>query len=178
MKPQTLRLLALCSTGFVAIAHARSAAAASPQSLTGDWEYVISPPLKLVLHLQVDASGTLSGSVDTPDTPPQHIELTNVHLAGNMLNYSMGSQPGTYHEVISADASKMLGPHMWVRTGRSPAGGNATTAAAETDCGRLGGSCVWRRCMAHGAAAASGLGRDTDGNHRRARTDVGKGAAE
>jgi hypothetical protein len=117
MKPRTSRLLALCSTGFAAVVYVQSTAAVSPQSLAGDWEYAISPPLKLVLHLQVDASGALTGSVDTPDTPPKHIELMNVHLAGNMLSYSMGSQPGTFREVISADDSKMLGPHLWVRTG-------------------------------------------------------------
>jgi hypothetical protein len=117
MTPRILQLLALCATGFGALAHAHDAATVSPQSLAGDWEYVMVPTMKLVLHLQVDPSGALSGSVDTPDSPPKHIELTNVHLAGSMLNYSMGSQPAIYHEVISADTNKMLGPHMWVRVG-------------------------------------------------------------
>ncbi len=117
IKRNIFRLGFLCFAGSAAIVCSHADAAASPQSLVGDWEYVVSPPLKLVLHLQLDASGALSGSVDTPDTPPKHIELSNVHLAGNMLNYSLGTQPGTYHEVISADDSKMLGPHMWVRTG-------------------------------------------------------------
>ena len=121
MKPQTSRLLALCSTGFAAVVYSQGTAAVSPQSLAGDWEYAITPQLKLELHLHVDASGALSGSVDTPDTPPKHIELINVHLAGNMLSYSMGSQPGTFREVVSADNSKMLGPHMWVRTGATQA---------------------------------------------------------
>ena len=89
----------------------------SPQSLAGDWEYSVTPQLKLVLHLHVDASGALSGTIDTPDTPPKHIELTDVHLAGNMLSYSMPPQPGTVREVISGDGKKMLGSYIWVKAG-------------------------------------------------------------
>jgi len=77
----------------------------------------MSPGLTLVLHLRVDAGGALSGTVDTPDTPPKQIQLADVHLAGNMLSYSMPPQPGIFREVIGADGMKMLGPYMWVRAG-------------------------------------------------------------
>jgi hypothetical protein len=107
-------LILLSCLGSMGVVYAQGAPV-SPQSLAGDWEYVVNPPLKLVLHLRVDASGALSGTVDTPDSPPKHIELANVRLAGKILTYSMPPQPGTFTEVISADGKKMLGPYMWVK---------------------------------------------------------------
>jgi hypothetical protein len=95
-------------------ASVQSPPAITPQSLAGDWEYVLNPPLKMVLHLRVDATGAMSGTVDTPDTPPKHLELTNVHLAGNQLIYTMPSL-GTIREVVMADGKKMAGPYMWER---------------------------------------------------------------
>ena len=91
------------------VSAAQGTPAISPQSLAGDWEDAVTPQLKLVLHLRVDASGALSGTIDTPDTPPKHIELTNFKLAGKMLSYTMGSQPGSITEAISADGSHLNG---------------------------------------------------------------------
>ena len=105
----------------------QAATAVSAQSLAGDWEYVINPPMKLELHLRVDASGALAGTVETPDTPPKQIQLANFKITGTMLSYTMSSQPGTVHEVVSADGTKMLGPFMWTRVG---AAGAAPAAAA------------------------------------------------
>lgn len=81
----------------------------SPQSLAGDWKYVLNAPLEMMLHLTVDANGTMTGSIDTPDTPPKHMELTNVHLAGNVLTYTMPPL-GTIREVVMADGKKWQGP--------------------------------------------------------------------
>jgi hypothetical protein len=119
--PFTLLAVTVCAIGVSTAVSGQAAGAVSAQSLAGDWEYVVSPPLKLELHLHADASGALSGTVDTPDDPPKHIELTNVHLAGKMLTYSMPPQPGTFYEVISADGTKMLGPQMWTRVGAAAA---------------------------------------------------------
>jgi hypothetical protein len=110
-----LGLVAFCCGAGAAAG--QSAPAMTAQSLAGDWEYVVSPPLKLVLHLRVDAGGALSGTVDTPDNPPKHIDLSNVRLAGKVLTYSMPPQPGTFTEVVSDDGKKMLGPYMWVKVG-------------------------------------------------------------
>ncbi len=63
----------------------------------------------MMLHLTVDANGTMTGSIDTPDTPPKHMELTNVHLAGNVLTYTMPPL-GTIREVVMADGKKWQGP--------------------------------------------------------------------
>jgi hypothetical protein len=119
-------------------------------SLAGDWEYTINPPLKLVLHLQVDASGAISGSIDTPDSPPKHIELSNAHLAGNILSYSMGSQPGTFREVVSADGKKMIGPYMWERVEKQIAVSPQRLTGDWSD-GDTGGSVLRLRLDASGA---------------------------
>jgi len=94
----------------------------TPQSLAGDWEYSVSGPLKLVMHLSVDAGGALAGSIDTPDSPPKHIELSDVRLSGKMLSYTMPPL-GTVTEVVSPDGNKMLGAQIWerVRTAAIPA---------------------------------------------------------
>src|SRR6202021_3229477 len=54
-------------------------------SLAGDWEYVINGPVKMVLHLQVGADGALTGTIDTPESPPQHVVLKDIQLSGKIL---------------------------------------------------------------------------------------------
>jgi hypothetical protein len=41
-----------------------------------------------VLHLRRGPGGALVGSVDTPDTPPKHVELSNIQLTNRMLKYT------------------------------------------------------------------------------------------
>jgi hypothetical protein len=122
-------VFAVCSMGVSTAISGQAAAAVTAQSLAGDWEYVINPPIKLELHLHVDASGALTGTVVTPDTPPRQIELTKIKLVGNMLSYSMPPQPGTVYEVVSADGTKMLGAYLWTKVGA--AGATATAAPFE-----------------------------------------------
>jgi hypothetical protein len=83
-------------------------------SVTGDWEYVLNGPLKLQLHLKVGADGALAGSIDTPDSPPQHIELSNVQLSGKVLKYTW-PQRGAFTEVIQSDGNSMVGAMIWQR---------------------------------------------------------------
>jgi hypothetical protein len=71
----------------------------------------------LVLHLHVDAGGVMSGTIDVPGSPPKRLVLSNVNLTGSMLNFTLPTGPGTYHEVILAGEKKMAGPYMWVREG-------------------------------------------------------------
>ena len=91
----------------------------------------MSPPLKLVLHLQLDASGALTGSVDTPDTPPKHIELTNVHLAGTYAQLFAGSAAAR-HLSRSAQCRRQqdAGPSHVGQDRRGPAGGRGRPAVA------------------------------------------------
>jgi hypothetical protein len=98
-------------------AAAQTAVRVSPQSLAGDWDSAVGPSVKLVLHLDVSADGTLSGTIDAPGSPPKRLRLSNVHLTGSMLNFTLPTGPGTYHEVILAGAKKMAGPYMWVKEG-------------------------------------------------------------
>ena len=84
------------------------------QSLAGDWEYSLNGPQKLVLHLRTGPGGALVGSVDTPDTPPKHVELSNIQLTNRMLKYTWPGL-GTFTEVVNADGKGMVGAHIWVR---------------------------------------------------------------
>jgi len=105
------------SWAFAAAAVGQTAAAVSPQSLAGDWDSSVSPSLKWVLHLHVDAAGAISGTIEAPGSPPKRLRLSNVHLTGSMLTFRLPPGPGTYREVILAGAKKMAGPYMWVREG-------------------------------------------------------------
>lgn len=105
------------SCALAGTAAAQTAVSVSPQSLAGDWESTVSPSLKLVLHLHVDAAGAISGTIDVPGSPPKRVQLNNVQLAGSMLTFTLSTGPGTYREVILAGATKMAGPYMWVKEG-------------------------------------------------------------
>jgi hypothetical protein len=87
-------------------------------SLAGDWEYAINGPVKMVLHLEVGADGALAGSIDTPDSPPQHIVLKDIQLSGKILKY-IWPQRGTIMEVVQADGNSMLGAQIWHRVNTS-----------------------------------------------------------
>jgi len=89
----------------------------TPQSLAGEWEYALNPQLVMKLHLHVDAGGVLSGSIDTPDNPPKHMELTNVQLKGNVLSYK--TPQGTVQQVVMADGKTMVGSYQWQRVEKS-----------------------------------------------------------
>jgi hypothetical protein len=115
--PALLTAAIFRATGVSAAISAETRAPITLQSLVGDWESAVYPTVKLTLHVRVDASGQLTGTFDTPDTPPKHVELTNFKLRGTLLSYTMSSHPGTVYEVISADGTKMQGPFMWTKAG-------------------------------------------------------------
>jgi hypothetical protein len=108
-------LIVAFSCGVTAAAAGQ--AAVSPHSLAGDWEYVVTPSQKLVLHLHVSPSGAITGTVDVSGPQPKRIELRNVQLAGIMLTYTMPPLAGTFREVVMPGARQMVGPHVWVKEG-------------------------------------------------------------
>jgi hypothetical protein len=93
----------------------------SPQALVGDWEWVINGPVKATLHMTLDAGGGLKGVVDIPGVP-KPVELTNIHLSGRALTYTMPPMPALT-EQISADGNSMAGTQPWnrIRTTLIPA---------------------------------------------------------
>lgn len=116
MRPRIAILMTALCWVVGAIPAARAATTVPPRALAGDWEYVVNPPLKLVLHIHVAAGGAMSGTVDVPGSPPKRIVLSNVYLVGNMLTYTMPPL-GTVHEVVLPGGTKMVGPYMWVKAG-------------------------------------------------------------
>src|ERR1700723_682707 len=87
-------------------------------SLAGDWEYTINGPVKMVLHLQVGADDALAGTIDTPESPPQHVVLKDIQPSGKILKYPW-PQRGTMMEVVQADGTSMLGAQIWQRVNTS-----------------------------------------------------------
>jgi hypothetical protein len=93
----------------------------SPQSMVGDWEWVINGPVKATLHIKLDANGKLTGVADIPGVP-KPVDLSDMHLTGRALTYTMAPMP-SLTEPISADGNSMMGAQMWqrVRTTAIPA---------------------------------------------------------
>jgi hypothetical protein len=114
--PGSLLLVAI-SCAVAGAAAGQTAPAASPRSLAGDWDSSVNPQGKLVLHLDVDAGGALSGVIELPGSPPKRIVLSNTHLAGNLLTFTMPPMKGKVMEVILPGAKRMAGPFMWVKEG-------------------------------------------------------------
>lgn len=91
----------------------------TPQSLVGDWEYVVNGNLKLVLHLSVDANGVFRGIIDAPGSPPTSAELRDIKLSGTTLTYNMPSL-GVVYEFVQPDGKHMIGPQIWSRVNHAP----------------------------------------------------------
>jgi hypothetical protein len=106
--------LALCTAALAEQKKAGNGAA----SLAGDWEYTINGPVKMILHLQVGADGALTGTIDTPESPPQHVVLKDIQLSGKILKYTW-PQRGTMMEVVQDDGNSMLGAQIWQRVNAS-----------------------------------------------------------
>jgi hypothetical protein len=143
-----------CLVAFAWAGLPQSAPTVSPQSLAGDWEYVLNGPLKMELHLHVDAAGAMTGSIDTPDTPPKHIELTNIHLAGNVLTYTMPPL-GPIREVVMADGNKMAGPYVWDRVRKTSLSPQQLAGDWTSDGPNAGGTILHLRVDAKGTLTAT-----------------------
>lgn len=106
------RLLSI--TALAMCASTPADADSNAQALAGDWEYVISGPIKMQLHLKTGADGALTGTIDTTESPPKHYELSNVQLSGKVLKYTMPPL-GTIMEVVQPDGNSMVGSQAWQR---------------------------------------------------------------
>jgi serine-type D-Ala-D-Ala carboxypeptidase/endopeptidase len=66
-------------------------------------------PLHLVLHLKADASGALSGTMDSPNQRANGIPCADFHLSGNALSFSVPVVNGSWKGSVSADGKTLTG---------------------------------------------------------------------
>ena len=80
---------------------------ASP-AVAGDYAGVLGP-LHLVLHLQRDTAGKLSGSLDSLDQGALGIPCSDFVLSGAQFSFNVPAVSGTYSGTVSADGKTITG---------------------------------------------------------------------
>jgi CubicO group peptidase (beta-lactamase class C family) len=76
--------------------------------IAGDYLGTLGP-LHLRLHLKRDASGTLSGTMDSPDQGATGLACADFKLQGEVLSFSVPIVHGTWKGTVSADAKTLTG---------------------------------------------------------------------
>jgi CubicO group peptidase (beta-lactamase class C family) len=76
--------------------------------VVGDYAGVLGP-LHLVLHLQRDAAGKLSGSLDSLDQGALGIPCSEFVLSGAQFGFNVPAVSGTYSGTVSADGKTITG---------------------------------------------------------------------
>ncbi len=96
----------LCACIVPTLASGAQAQSAPP--ISGDYTGTLGP-LHLRLHLKTDASGTLSGAIDSPDQGANGLACADFKSQGEALSFSVPIVHGTWKGTISADAKTLTG---------------------------------------------------------------------
>ena len=124
--------VAACALGVSAT---RQVMAATATNLAGEWKGSLMGQLPLVLHLDVDAKGALTVTMDSPSQGANGLAGANVKLDEASLSFDIPSVGGNYAGTVSADGKTISGT--WSQGGHSMplewtfAGTAAQAAAAE-----------------------------------------------
>lgn len=90
----------------------------TPASLSGVWKGTLMGQLPLVLHLDVDAKGALTATMDSPSQGANGLAGDNVKLGdGGALSFDIPSVGGSYAGTIAAGGKTMTGT--WTQQGHS-----------------------------------------------------------
>ena len=76
--------------------------------IAGDYLGTLGP-LHLRLHLKLDALGTLSGTMDSPDQGANGLVCADFKLQGEVLSFSVPIVHGTWKGTVSGDAKALTG---------------------------------------------------------------------
>jgi CubicO group peptidase (beta-lactamase class C family) len=103
-------VLAVCTVlGMCLVKPLRpSAQAQSVPPVAGDYTGTLGP-LHLVLHLKLDSTGTLSGTLDSPDQGANGLACADVTVQGETLSFSVPIVHGTWKGTVSHDAKTLTG---------------------------------------------------------------------
>src|SRR6267154_2079729 len=102
-----ITLCALVGTCIVAALPFGAQAQTAPP-ISGEYTGTLGP-LHLRLHLKTDASGTLSGTMDSPDQGANGLACEDFKLESKALSFSVPIVHGTWKGTISADAKTLTG---------------------------------------------------------------------
>lgn len=81
----------------------------SKPNIAGDYVGVLGGSLHLRLHLNADAKGALSGSLDSLNQGAMGLECADFHVEGDALSFSVPVVHGSWKGTVSADAKTLTG---------------------------------------------------------------------
>jgi D-alanyl-D-alanine-carboxypeptidase/D-alanyl-D-alanine-endopeptidase len=85
-----------------------AASGSTKQEIAGDYWGTLGP-LHLRLRLKLDALGTLSGTMDSPDQGANGLVCTDFKRQGEVLSFSVPIVHGTWKGTVSTDANALTG---------------------------------------------------------------------
>jgi CubicO group peptidase (beta-lactamase class C family) len=83
-------------------------AQATPAQIAGDYTGLLGP-LHLVLHVAVDGSGKMSGTLDSPDQDAMGLLGSDFSLQGSDFSFSVPAVHGTWKGTVSSDGKILTG---------------------------------------------------------------------
>ncbi len=89
-------------------AAAAAVGAQTKPNIAGDYLGTLGP-LHVRLHVKFDASGTLSGSMDSPDQGANGLACADFKLEGENLSFAVPIVHGTWKGTVSADTKTLTG---------------------------------------------------------------------
>jgi CubicO group peptidase (beta-lactamase class C family) len=85
-----------------------TAAAQAKASIAGDYTGTLGP-LRIQLHLKVDAASAITGTLDSPNQGALGIPCAEFHLDGDTLSFSVPAVHGSWKGSVSADRKTLTG---------------------------------------------------------------------
>ena len=99
-------------TAALALGMSASAASAQNSAITGDWQGALNAggvTLHLLLHLQTDSTGALTGTIDSIDQGAKGIPITRAELKDGKLTLDLDMIHGHYSGVVNASGKEITG---------------------------------------------------------------------
>jgi uncharacterized protein len=141
------------------------------QEITGDWQGTLKAgggELRLVLHVNKGADGSLKATLDSIDQNANGIPVTSISLQGAKLNFTVDSVHGSYEGTVSADSKSIDGtwtqgqplPLTFERTAKPPTTEHKPAKPSDIDgewSGTLSTSMVKLRIVFHITNTEDGL---------------------
>jgi CubicO group peptidase (beta-lactamase class C family) len=84
------------------------ATAQQKPSVAGDYSGTLGP-LKVVLHVKIDAAGAISGTLDSPNQGALGIPCADFRLEGQDFSFSVPAVHGTWKGNVAADGNSLTG---------------------------------------------------------------------
>ncbi len=85
-----------------------TAAAQAAPSIAGDYTGTLGP-LRVQLHLKVDAASAITGTLDSPNQGALGIPCADFQLDGDTLSFSVPAVHGSWKGAVSSDAKTLTG---------------------------------------------------------------------